>query len=271
MRSLKKILINFKLEDNRTSFPETFNQELNYQCGRILTFASIITLSWLTYIPIDLQLHPDKPVIIAIRIGFPVFGLILYISRFYKTLRKRNLLLLTVYGAYMAISNAILAGSTKGDAVYIGGYLFILTLIALAPLRKMYANLILVSSLIAFFSTSYLSGMRSLTPHNRYSLNDLICVSFIVSCFIHILNNTRYENWFKSKQVEIGQKEIMKLSGLLPICASCKKIRDDNGYWLQLEKYIGEHSEAQFTHSICPECSERLYPECDMDENEGIA
>jgi PAS domain S-box-containing protein len=51
------------------------------------------------------------------------------------------------------------------------------------------------------------------------------------------------------------------LSGLLPICANCKKIRDDKGYWNRLEAYIQDHSEAEFTHGICPECIEKLYPE----------
>lgn len=54
---------------------------------------------------------------------------------------------------------------------------------------------------------------------------------------------------------------IRTLSGLLPICASCKKIRDDRGYWNQIESYISSRSEAEFSHSICPGCAKRLYPE----------
>lgn len=54
--------------------------------------------------------------------------------------------------------------------------------------------------------------------------------------------------------------KIKTLSGLLPICASCKKVRDDKGYWQQIEAFIGKHTEAEFSHSICPECRERLYP-----------
>jgi len=54
--------------------------------------------------------------------------------------------------------------------------------------------------------------------------------------------------------------KIKTLSGLLPICASCKKIRDDKGYWQQVEEYIGERSEAQFTHGICPQCTEKFFP-----------
>jgi PAS domain S-box-containing protein len=55
--------------------------------------------------------------------------------------------------------------------------------------------------------------------------------------------------------------EVKTLGGLLPICASCKKIRDDQGYWNQLEDYIQKHSEAEFSHSVCPDCAKILYPE----------
>ncbi|MEQ8181671.1 MAG: PAS domain S-box protein, partial [Smithellaceae bacterium] len=55
--------------------------------------------------------------------------------------------------------------------------------------------------------------------------------------------------------------QVKTLSGLLPICVSCKKIRDDEGYWNQIEAYLKNHSELEFSHSICPECAEKLYPE----------
>jgi PAS domain-containing protein len=54
---------------------------------------------------------------------------------------------------------------------------------------------------------------------------------------------------------------IKTLRGLIPICASCKKIRDDKGYWNQIESYIRDHSEAEFSHSICPDCAKKLYPD----------
>jgi len=55
--------------------------------------------------------------------------------------------------------------------------------------------------------------------------------------------------------------KIKTLRGLIPICASCKKIRDDEGFWNQLETYIQEHSEAEFSHGLCDECAKNLYPE----------
>lgn len=63
------------------------------------------------------------------------------------------------------------------------------------------------------------------------------------------------------RSLEETLAQVKTLSGLLPICARCKKIRDDNGYWNQIEAFISAHSDADFTHGICPECSSALYPE----------
>jgi PAS domain S-box-containing protein len=67
-------------------------------------------------------------------------------------------------------------------------------------------------------------------------------------------------------ELQQAMEDVKKLSGMLPICSSCKKIRDDQGYWKQIEAYITEHSEAEFSHSICPECAKKLYPEFMKDE-----
>lgn len=60
------------------------------------------------------------------------------------------------------------------------------------------------------------------------------------------------------------QDQLKILQGILPICAACKNIRNDKGAWLQLEEYISLHSEAVFTHGICPDCAHKLYPEMDI-------
>lgn len=54
--------------------------------------------------------------------------------------------------------------------------------------------------------------------------------------------------------------EVKQISGLLPICSSCKNIRDDKGYWQKVESYISDRSQAQFSHGLCPDCVEKLYP-----------
>jgi len=73
------------------------------------------------------------------------------------------------------------------------------------------------------------------------------------------LSNANEKLQHHIKELEQAHREIKTLSGLIPICANCKKIRDDRGYWNQIEKYISEHSEAVFSHALCPECIEKLY------------
>jgi len=69
------------------------------------------------------------------------------------------------------------------------------------------------------------------------------------------------------KKLEKTLEEVTTLSWMLHICSNCKKIRDDKGYWNQIEVYILDHSEAEFSHGICPECAKKLYPEfCDKDK-----
>jgi CRISPR/Cas system-associated protein Cas10 (large subunit of type III CRISPR-Cas system) len=58
--------------------------------------------------------------------------------------------------------------------------------------------------------------------------------------------------------------KVKRLSGLLPICSVCKRIRDDKGYWNQVEVYIRDHSEVDFSHGLCPECSKKLYPKYNL-------
>jgi PAS domain S-box-containing protein len=62
-------------------------------------------------------------------------------------------------------------------------------------------------------------------------------------------------------ELQKALSEVKKLSGFIPICSSCKKIRDDEGYWSEIERYIGEHTDTQFSHGICPDCMRKLYPE----------
>ena len=63
----------------------------------------------------------------------------------------------------------------------------------------------------------------------------------------------------RTKQLQDALDKMDVLRGLLPICSSCKKIRDDQGYWKQVETFVGEHTGARFSHGICPECITRLY------------
>ena len=81
------------------------------------------------------------------------------------------------------------------------------------------------------------------------------------------LHKDRLEELVETRTADLREalKNVKTLSGLIPICASCKKVRDDTGYWNQLEAYLAMHSGMEFSHSLCPECTRRLYPDIHAD------
>jgi len=68
-------------------------------------------------------------------------------------------------------------------------------------------------------------------------------------------------------ELQKALSEVKTLRGFLPICSYCKNIRDDKGYWNQIESYIRDRSDAEFSHGICPECAKKLYPDMDLYED----
>jgi hypothetical protein len=86
-------------------------------------------------------------------------------------------------------------------------------------------------------------------------------VILVVGEIGHLLSDKIADLQKMNKALKTANAEIKKLQGILPICASCKKIRDDKGYWQQVEVYIRDHSDAKFSHGICPDCIQKLYPE----------
>jgi len=88
----------------------------------------------------------------------------------------------------------------------------------------------------------------------------------LISVFVDTTERKKAQEALRQERDKLrtALSEIKTLSGLVPICSNCKKIRDDQGYWNQIEKYIGERSNAQFSHGICPECAKKLYPEFDL-------
>lgn len=83
---------------------------------------------------------------------------------------------------------------------------------------------------------------------------------FFIAPIFESIRRREEEREMMVRELREALANVKTLKGLLPICASCKKIRDDKGYWNQIEAYIGTHTDAEFSHSICPECRDKLYP-----------
>ena len=71
-------------------------------------------------------------------------------------------------------------------------------------------------------------------------------------------------------ELQKALSEVKTLRSFLPICANCKNIRNDKGYWEKIETYIHDHSDAEFSHGICPECAKKLYPDIDIYDEDKI-
>ncbi len=110
---------------------------------------------------------------------------------------------------------------------------------------------------IASYSQFYSSWI---TTTVGFALIAGLCL-LVVGEIGHILAHKIKELKRANLELKTAHDEIQTLSGMLPICASCKKIRDDKGYWNRIESYITDRSEATFSHGICPTCLEKLYQE----------
>ncbi len=117
-------------------------------------------------------------------------------------------------------------------------------------------------STLTMIASDVLGGHISHSPAVEAWNSFVHFVFFIVVTFL--VSRLKYDLDERAKiiaELKRALEEIKTLSGLLPICAWCKKVRDDKGYWKQVEHYVAEHTEAEFTHGICPDCLKKLEPE----------
>ena len=101
----------------------------------------------------------------------------------------------------------------------------------------------------------FFAGKKYFINSNRMQILDLLFSTYQSSL------QQKRELEKANEKLKEALDTIKTLHGIIPICANCKKIRDDKGSWSQVEAYISKHSEAQFSHGICPECVKELYPE----------
>ncbi|MDJ0782418.1 MAG: hypothetical protein QNJ22_10625 [Desulfosarcinaceae bacterium] len=155
-------------------------------------------------------------------------------------------------------------------------HLFMVTLIYYQFLHNRFVYTLIAS---AFFSIAY-CGLNA----SFYLLEPLDMVRFALYLglanglgipMLRSLNRNRRRSYIQQlkrdhanqqlratvRQLRQAQKTVKTLEGMLPICSNCKQIRDDNGYWRQIEIYLHQHSQLQFSHSLCPTCARDLYPD----------
>lgn len=175
----------------------SYTKELDRQSRIIALFASFISLTWLLYIPIDIKLNEYPDIIIFLRIGLTVVGIISLIILFIPHLHYRNLIALMFYASYLLVATAVITGLSGGNPAYIGGYLFILMLLAVAPLPVIICWFLLIFS-YSLFIIIFFSGSPEITDTLSYSLRDSVNVVVVDAIFIYFTSRMRYSSWKKS-------------------------------------------------------------------------
>lgn len=191
--------------------------------------------------------------------------------------KKYERLVAPVVGYFFAIMivSWLVNDGTKGAG---SDFFFLLMSIGILLIKKPFPMFVvaIVVTLIAlliveFFYPSFLIGYNNSTQRFfDVGISLIVCLVFN-GAIIHVvfqeylrerrLKDALLAQTFKDKEeLEQAHSELRVLRGCLPICSNCKKIRDTNGKWNQIEDYLNEYSEAKLTHGICPECVKQLYP-----------
>ena len=186
----------------RDSLAATFNDELHYHAGWVLLFSCAMSLTWLSYIPVDDLLHPELGALVFLRWGLVAVSIVILLLRRIRYLRERNQFLLMVWGMYLLGSSGAITGMTAVDPTYVSGFVLVLCLIPMAPLRVPYALTVLAIGLgsLLLFATS--TGVDLNHTRVRYTFNDLVVAFMIVTFFIFLMNSYRYRTWKGAKIIE---------------------------------------------------------------------
>jgi hypothetical protein len=199
---------------------------------------------------LDYFIYPEyRAFLLMIRIGVSIyFAVTVFIINRVDQKYYYPILCITVFLISISISSMCLVTTDGFASAYYSGLLQIIIVTALLYNIRPRHYLIIMVLIVAqhFILLAQLTWKLEDLLINIFAVGGISILAIFVHQFIfHLV------------------KENRSLKGLLPICANCKKIRDDKGYWNQIESYIQTHSEAEFTHGICPECSERLYGDQD--------
>jgi len=115
----------------------------------------------------------------------------------------------------------------------------------------------------AWIKNANAAGMQTylLKPHDARELERAITIAMTRFHDVVELRRLNAELQKRTQELEEALAQVTTLSGFLPICASCKNIRNDEGHWEQIETYIRDRSQVEFSHGICPDCARKMYPD----------
>lgn len=200
-----------------------------------------------------------------------IIAILLYSATFFFTYKKKHRLakiwIFSAYMLHMFFLTSIVFTKETGFHFY---YIVVPSMAFLIADHEKYKDKIIISTFafFLFFICEVIENTShyvTLSPDvNRILYLSSFSVAFLGSLFVVFMFRLNIRRYYKEQrrlieELQAALQEVKTLKGFIPICSSCKKIRDDQGYWNKIESYIQERSDAKFSHGICPECSDKLY------------
>lgn len=178
-------------------YPETFLEEINEQCRIFFVpYSPVFFVVWLPYLHLDAALFPEEPLILVLRIGLTLVGVLAWVARYFWQNPQRHTIIVNVMIYYLIIATGIITGLAKGHPSYIGGYCFVIIVISAMPLRLLHLYLGLALSLVAFVLLSWNFHVSFAEPSLQYSLQDLmgaVVVSGVLSSGWFVLRRNSFQ------------------------------------------------------------------------------
>ncbi|MDI1475486.1 adenylate/guanylate cyclase domain-containing protein [Polyangium sp. y55x31] len=195
-------------------YPETFDAELAFQSWKILRISGLIcALAWLPYLRLDAALHPELPSLFLLRLSLTFAGALTIAFSLFPSAQRHAARALFALCVCLEGATGLITGLTSGKSPYLGGFMFVLMLVPLAPVRRRYAWGLLGGALLVFWVTGLLAGMDFEGPERSYALQDLSAATLVSGVFVHLSDRLRRQGWAKGSTIQRQSEEIARDKG----------------------------------------------------------
>jgi signal transduction histidine kinase len=200
---LKKTLASLKISPD---FRAEYRSELNRLAKKYFLVPTlvIVLFSWLFYIKLDALIYPKIPILVYLRIGLSVTGILAVILFFCCSFKNKSYVLLLSLAIYFEVSSGLIAGLVTANHAYMSGFLMIIITLAIVPLERLHSGIILAAALAAFFLTGFLNKMNFASPEDRYLLYNIIATFSVAIAAIIVLDIFRrksLENYIATQEI----------------------------------------------------------------------
>jgi hypothetical protein len=177
---------------------------------------------------------------------------------------------LVFFGSLILVTGIAIADWLTGDDTVLLSLLAVGPLVAVAHFRLWETNIVGAYSLSMAVVLGFPNHIYGSTDHVLRCIS-ILAVSALATTLTHVRLQVERQREKVIVELQEALAEVKQLSGLLPLCAWCNKVRDDEGYYHDLQSYITRHSQVQFTHGICLECRAKFLSEAAETDDEALA